>query len=189
MKQRLFIGIDPSEALRQEIVKLQTSLQALKLPLVLELPEKLHLTLNFIGAVDKEKTADIQQLIKHAVFGIPPFTLTPAFLETLYQKHGSSIIYLGLTGEIQMLKNLQGLLADGLTESGISQPGRYLPHLTVAKFKKADPVLIKSFIDKVDEFAYTPLSEFTVSQIVLFESLLSKDGSHYRRIGHFALHS
>jgi RNA 2',3'-cyclic 3'-phosphodiesterase len=183
LKQRLFISLDPPDSTRQEITVLQHALEKLNLPIRFEPPEKLHLTLNFIGAVEKDRVGSLQNLIRRVADTYAPLTLTPAFLETLYQKHDSSLIYLGLTGDTDGLDNLHDDLKENLAEQQIPQPERYMPHITIGRFKKADPVLTKSFMDKVNAYEFTALTPFIADRISLYESLLSRDGSHYRRIG------
>jgi len=189
LKQRLFIALSSSGDLQREITDLQSRLEKLGLPLRFEPAEKLHLTLNFIGAIDKTETEKISGLIKDVASEFSSFSLTPAFLETLYQKHGTSLVYLGLSGDVPVLKNLQSELKKGLSGIHLPQPDRFLPHITIGGFKKADPVLTKSFMDTVREFDFSPLSGFTVDRITLYESLLSKEGSHYRRLRQFSLSS
>jgi RNA 2',3'-cyclic 3'-phosphodiesterase len=187
LKQRLFIALDPPDDLRQEIVDLQSRLDQLRLPLRFEPAEKLHLTLNFLGEVDKSFTSDIGTALKSVASEFSPFILTPAFLETLYQRHDNSLVYLGFTGDVDILKKLQSGLKACLSGMHLPQPKRFLPHITLGKMIKTDPVLTKSALDKVRDFKIRPLSEFTIDHLTLYESLLSKEGSHYRRLRRFML--
>ena len=187
MKQRLFIALDPTEDLRQEIVDLQSRLEKLRLPVLFQPAEKLHLTLNFLGAVDESAVGNLGAAVRTATSGISSFSLTPAFLETLYQKHDNSIIYLGFSGDISHLKNLQSELKKYLADLHFAQPKRFLPHITIGKFKKTDPVLTKSYMDQIRDFDFYPLSAFIIDHVILYESLLSKAGSHFRRLRRFPL--
>jgi 2'-5' RNA ligase len=189
LKQRLFIGFDPDDILRQEIISLQQNLEKLNLPLVFEPAEKLHLTLNFIGKSDKSDVGKIGDMLTRVVAGFSPFNLTPAYLETLYQKHGSSLVYLGFSGDTQTLKSLQMELREQLTDMHIPQPGRFLPHITIGRFKKADPSMTKSFMDQIPTSDFSPLPAFTVDNVSLYDSLLSREGSHYRRLRRIPLQS
>ncbi len=187
LKQRLFIAIDPPENIRQEITGLQQDLDRLKLPVIFELPEKFHVTLNFIGAVDKDFTGTLANRIREITMNFQAFNLRPYFLETLYQKHDQSLIYLGLAGDLANLKKIRLATGQMLADSGIPQKSKYLPHLTVARMKKADPVITKTALDKIIDFEFQPLSSFLVDHLTLYESLLSQKGSHYRQVGRFML--
>ena len=79
------------------------------------------------------------------------------------------------------------LSIEELINQKIPQPERFLPHITIGRVKKTDPVMTKSIMDKVQVYDFEPLPDFKVEQISLFESILSKDDSHYRRVGRFSL--
>lgn len=187
MKHRLFISLDLPDPIRHEIAALQTRLDALHLPLRLEEPEKLHLTLNFIGAFDKDATNNLAKNINEITSSHSQFKLRPFFLETLYQKHVGSLVYLGITGDLSALTDLQSQISEYLGSKFIAQPRRFLPHITIAKVIKADPVLTKSILDSVRELKFSPLPEFTVDHVSLNQSLLSRNGSTYRHLRLFML--
>lgn len=187
MKFRLFLAIDLPFPLTQDIVKLQSSLNPLGLPVVWEKSDKLHLTLNFLGYVYDGDIQKIIGAIHEAVSGFGSFVLTPQFLETLYQRHEPSLIYLAPTGDIDRLKDLQKLLRETINNLEIPQPIRFLPHITIGRLKRTDPVTTKAAIDKVSSVEFTPLSSFEVSRITLFKSLVSRSGSVYERLREFRL--
>jgi 2'-5' RNA ligase len=113
--------------------------------------------------------------------------LVPALMDSMYKKHDSSYIYLGLAGDTPSLKDIYKSLSSSLSQISIPQPVKFFPHITIARYIKADPVTIKSAMDTVSDFEFTPLSEFTVGHLSLYESLLSQKGSHFRRLGEFLL--
>ncbi|OGC92190.1 2'-5' RNA ligase [Candidatus Amesbacteria bacterium RIFCSPHIGHO2_02_FULL_47_9] len=184
MKHRLFLAID---TLFSEIVSLQSNLNGLRLPVIWEKPEKLHLTLNFLGRTPDDQLSQITTLTSQVAKSFSPFTLQPYFLETLYHRHGSSLIYLGLTGDIEELKKLQNSLSQSLSRLSLPSQDRFLPHITIGKFKKDDPIQTKKFLSLVSDYDFTPLSPFTVDRLTLYESLLSRSGSHYQKLAGFAL--
>ncbi len=185
MKYRLFIAIDAP--LRQEVLSLQSKLSELNLPVVWEEPEKVHLTLNFLGEVEQAQIGHLNKIITTAVSEFSPFNLRPAFLETLYKRHDPSLIYLGLSGDTDVLKELQQRLTKGLEKMALPQPERFLPHITIGRLKRIDPTMTKSFLDKIRDSDFSPLPEFLVKNIVLYRSLLSKSGSHYAQLHEFVL--
>jgi RNA 2',3'-cyclic 3'-phosphodiesterase len=187
LKHRLFISLDLPESVRREITILEARLDSLHLPLVMQEPEKLHLTLNFIGNYDKDATDNLASAVAQKVSGCAPFTLRPFFLETLYQKHDASLVYLGLTGDLTALQNLHDSLSQVLIPKKIPQPRRFLPHISIAKIKKADPVLTKKILDQIRDINFSPLTEFTADRLSLYQSILSQKGSTYRRLRQFML--
>ena len=186
MKHRLFIAIDiPST----EIVTLQSRLDRLHLPLVLEPPEKLHITLHFLGSIPADQISSIKTLMGKIVLRYSSFSLQPTFLETLYRRHAPSLVYLGLTDDLDVLKDLQKSLSLPLSKLLLPHQERFFPHVTIAKFKPDDPVQIKNFLSKISDFEFSPLTPFVVSRVTLYESHLSRTGSHFQKISQFSLHS
>lgn len=182
MKRRLFLAIDPDSAARKEILSLQQKLEKLQLPINWEPAEKIHLTLNFLGTIPEEEIGTIRKRVSSVVASFPKFSLVPYFLETLYNRHEPSIVYLAPQGDVEMLKNLQKDLRFVLNEMRYPQANRFLPHITIGKFKKADPVAIKSYLDKIHEFPFSPLPSFLVDHITIYESILSRQGSAYQAV-------
>lgn len=181
------MAIEITDALRQDITRLQSQLEHLGLPIRWEEPEKLHLTLNFLGRIDEDLEPDINRVITHVCTKFSQFCLTPTFLETMYKKHEPSFLYLGLSGDLMALNQLQKSLTTSLTRLHIPQPHKFLAHITIGRVKKADPVTTKSTLDQVRDFEIPPLSQFTAKAITLYESLLSDKGSHFRLIRRFHL--
>lgn len=187
MKHRLFLAVEIPPVVAAPVVALQSQLDKMGLPIRWEPIEKLHLTTNFIGKVDDEKLHSIADLAKEVSGRYQPFTLEPAFLETMYRKHEGSYIYLGIGGDIEPLKNLQQELALLISDMQIAQPAKYLPHVTIGKLQKMDPNMTKDTLQRIREVDFTPLPQFTVDHLTLYESLLSRDASHFRKIRRFVL--
>lgn len=163
-----------------EILALQQKLERLNLPVSWEPAEKLHLTLNFLGSLPAENINVLRTRIAPVIRSYPVFKLTPFFLETLYNRHDSSLVYLAPTGDVEILKNLQKDLRAVLNDLRLPQANRFLPHITIGKFKKADPVMIKQFLGQIAEFPFASLSSFEVNKVTLYESFLTRQGSSYQ---------
>ena len=187
MKHRLFIAITVPPALHPDITKLQTTLSSIGPDITWEPSEKLHLTLNFIGRTDQDMVSQLIRLLQKELAGLPAFSITPAFLETLYRRHELSLVYLGIGGDVEALKQLQKTLGATLSTLTLPQQTRFLPHILIGRLPKSDPVTIKRLLGQVDDLEIQPLPKFTVNKITLFESLLSKSGSTYQKLVEFAL--
>ncbi|TSC88192.1 MAG: 2'-5' RNA ligase [Microgenomates group bacterium Gr01-1014_16] len=183
MKHRLFVAIDVPSA---EILALQLRLDQLRLPVIWEKPEKIHLTLNFLGRIPDDQFSQINGIIRNIAKKFPPQHLELHFLETLYRRHESTLVYLSASSPD--LKSLQHSLS--LSLSPISpQPIRFLPHITIGQLKRTDPTTTKRVIDQISNFDYTPLPSFAVDHITLYESFLSSKGSTYQKQATFSLSS
>ena len=182
MKHRLFLAIDvPSSP----IIELQSRLEKLGLPISWEKPEKLHLTLNFIGRVSSDQLGGVSRVIKSAIYQFNKLTVSLPFLETLYQRHDQTLLYLAASSPD--LVPLQKAVCAGLDSIKFPQPRRFLPHVTIGKLKRTDPTTTKHVIDIISDFDYQPVSSFEVDHLTLYESLLSSKGSTYQKIANFRL--
>lgn len=178
MNHRLFIAIDLPEATHGEIAVLQPQLEKLNLPVVWE--KYPHLTLNFLGKADPKLVVPL----------IPPFhpiTLQPLYLETLYSRHEPTIIYLSLAKSEDLLQ-LQASLSSSLGPI-TPQPRKFLPHITIARLKRSDPVSTKRFMGIVSDFESPQFSPFTVDKLVLYQSLITHTGTTYQKLATFMLES
>jgi len=189
LKHRLFVAIDLPIELRTQVVDLQQKLAKQNMPVDWEEPNKLHMTLNFLGEVENEKLHQVSQIIRKSISAFRPFNIQPSFLETLYKRHDPSLVYLGLSGDVEILKELQESLTKELNDLKLPQPEKFLPHITIGRLKRTDPPTTKKFLDGVSNFDFSPLPVFEVLEVWLFKSLVSKAGSHYDRLLHFSLES
>lgn len=188
MKHRVFIAVDVPEALHPHITQLQSDLETLHLPVSWELPQKLHLTLNFLGRLETAMLAQLALQLRGIAQNTNRFLLTPAFLETLYRRHDRSLIYLGfLKSSILPLLTLQKSLNQALALLSLPQQTRFLPHIALGQLRRTDPTFTKRYLDLVSQFDFRPLPSFSVDHITLYESLLSHSGSQYRQIQHHML--
>lgn len=151
--------------------------------------DHLHLTLNFLGnKVDSGELTPVRRVGFTAAAQTPQFAMKLAFLETLYQRHEETLIYLAPQKAPELLQ-LQDGLCKGLNEIKLPQPRRFLPHVTIGWLKRTDPVTTKDSINKISQVDFTPLESFMVEKIGLYESYVSAKGSHYAKIGEFMLES
>lgn len=189
MKHRLFFAIQLPPAASLEVIAWQKKLDKLELPVVWEDPEKMHMTLNFLGnKVESEQLTPVRRTGFNAAAGTPKFEMQLNFLETLYQRHQETLIYLAPVKE-PVLLDLQNRLCIGLNEIELDQPRKFLPHIMIGWLKRTDPVTTKECIQKISNFEFKPLKPFTVENITLYESYVSSKGSHYQKIGEFMLQS
>ncbi len=189
MKHRLFLAIEIPETYYPWVRKLQSQINSLKVPVEWQDLDRLHLTLNFIGRVDDKDLPAVRGQMRSVIASYPKFILKPTFLESLYNRHDGSFIYISPTGDVNTLRELQESLGEKLSEMNLPRQSRFLPHIKIGTYKKADPTTTKQFMDKVSELELDQWPEFTVERITLFESFLSRTGSYYQTIDRFVIQS
>jgi 2'-5' RNA ligase len=99
-------------------------------------PQNIHLTLKFLGNVDISKIKEIEVSLREAASGIRPFSLNLAQLGAFPNLRNVQIVWLGLGGEIEILKDLQRRVESCLIPLGFPCENRpFTGHLTLARLK------------------------------------------------------
>ncbi len=173
---RFFIALDIPEQSEKELFAIQKKLKDLVPQAKLTDPDKLHLTIAFLGEQPDNLKDPLIEVIKKAASDIPSFTVTPSYLDGFPHLHTAHILWIGVKGDIDKLYELRHHIKDGL--AGLKLPvdqRRFMPHIAVAKLKlfNLDPDTEKEF----EELMSKPLSPIRITSVKLFESV-PEEGFH-----------
>ena len=145
--------------------------------------ENLHLTLKFLGDTNPERIEDIKTTLTNVCSNIEKLNVFydhfGAFPSTDYPK----VLFFGLNGDINKLKNLQNNIENSLFNFGFEKEKReYTPHLTFARIRKSTNINELKH-DYNDFIKNNDLRVFQkIDQISLIESKLYKSGPIYEEI-------
>jgi 2'-5' RNA ligase len=134
--------------------------------------DQLHLTLRFIGEVDRHRAHDITA----ALAGVngQPFTLALAAPGTFDRRGRIDTLWVGVTPQ-QEVAALARRIDSAIARVGIPAETRaFLPHITLARFTQP-PGPLHGF-----PASPLPITPWPVTGFALFESHLSRDGASYR---------
>ena len=143
--------------------------------------ENLHITLTFIGDVTDDLFKDIVEALQ-TVHGPPP----------LIELHGVGhfgsrkvrSVWIGVKKADRLIA-LRARVQRALANCGIQTEGRkYLPHVTLARFRSARPHDVSGWIETNSAFAAPP---FEADTFVLYQSFLGKSGANYVPVAEFPL--
>jgi 2'-5' RNA ligase len=142
-----------------------------------EKPEKLHVTLKFIGEIEPPRVEDLSRAAARAAGGVEPFDLTLAE-PGAFPPHGPPrVLWLGIRDDSGNLAHLQYALEDECAAAGFPrEPRPFKPHLTLARIRQ--PQGARELAAAHREPSFEPQS-FNVSEIVLMRSELGPGGSRY----------
>lgn len=188
---RVFIAISPPEETKSKISKLINSLKS-KFPLIKwEAPEKIHLTLAFLGVMSEEKVDDLKNVLKNSTQNFESFELEITALSYFYKKHEDSIIYLDVVDRSGELKTFYRQLRRLLLEHDIFLPERLTPHISIGRLKRKRHIHeIKKILVDIARAQIPPIGSFHVGSINLYRSLFSKadNSSNYQLLqsSHFS---
>ena len=167
---RLFVGIDLPWELREELVRLRTSLPGARWA-----PEKnLHLTLRFIGEVDPNAAEDIDVAL-HCLRG-KRFPLTLSGIGTQSRAGRETTMWAGVE-KSRALEHLQAKVETALQRAGRKpERRRFLPHVTLARLDNLIDGRLAAYVQAHNLFRTKPVD---IDHVTLFSSQLGKEASVY----------
>jgi len=174
---RLFVAIRPPRAMRASLLAAMGGVAHARW----QSEEQLHLTLRFIGEVDRHRAEDITAAL--GTVHHPRFAIALDGLGQFDRKGRVDALWAGVAPQAP-LKTLHNKIDQALVRVGIAPETRvYLPHITIARFSRGTGPLenvaarsggVMSVEEEIGEFA-------------LYESQLSHEGAIYSIIERYPL--
>jgi 2'-5' RNA ligase len=166
------VNVDPLP----ELLTVLKSLAAMRWPIVAVPPDKLHVTLKFLGETSLRMCAAIPHQIVQAVSGRPPIRLRVARLGAFPTVARPSVVWAGLVDAeplAEIAERLEGLLEPlGFTRE--SRP--FHPHLTLARIKGRPP---RDLFDVLRHHAETCFGSMEVRSVEFIRSDRQRGGARY----------
>ena len=174
---RLFVAIRPPEPIRDRLIDAMDDSPELRWVG----DDNLHLTLRFIGEVERPLADDIAVALERV--RSDPFQLALAGVGMFDRRNGG-----GLWAGVQARDEVAALAAkvDRACQSAGLPPERRLfhPHVTLARYNRHSRPAAWSFLERNRALAS---GEFDVNAFTLFESRLSRHGAHYDEVAAYPL--
>ena len=183
---RLFIGVELPSAAIEEIATFINEMPVKTEGLVRWTPRaNVHLTLQFLGDTDPAKLPEIQERIAAAASNTSPILLALGETGAFPQFRAPRILWVGLTGEVRRLVQLQGRIEGSMTALGYEPERRpFTPHISVGRTGRS--LTDQQAGDIGFGWRRTKLpperTKVTVSEVVLFRSKLQDGGPVYEKL-------
>lgn len=174
---RLFVAIRPPAAVRALLAGMMGGISGARW----QSDDQLHLTLRFIGEVDRHAARDVDAALAGIVH--PSFTLALSGLGTFGRRGAPETVWAGVSpaGPVKALHNK---VDQALSRVGLDPDRRaFTPHVTLARLKRSSGP-VRSLIERSGGFATPP---FQVSAFGLYESRLTPDGAVHSVVERYAL--
>ncbi len=167
---RLFVALQLPEEHRLLLLRLQGGL-----PNVRWVPEEnLHLTLRFVGDVDKHVATDLDEEL--AAIDSDAFALRLRGVGHFDRRGAARALWAGIETSPE-LSTLQSRIEKAAVRAGLEPERRkFHPHVTLARLKGFPLDRLAGYMNDYAGFSAPP---FTVSSFALMSSRLHKDGSIY----------
>jgi 2'-5' RNA ligase len=173
---RLFVAIRPPADQRAHLLSLMTGVDTARW----QSDDQLHLTLRFIGAVDRHGANDVADALGSIRFA--PFDINLSGVGTFDRRGAVDTLWAGVKPR-DPLAALHRKIDRACVSTGLHPEGRaYLPHITLARFGRTGG-LVDPFLAR--HAALTGPS-FRVTGFTLFESRLGQHGADYHPVEHYA---
>jgi 2'-5' RNA ligase len=182
MNRRLFVALDPPEAVRRRVVAAVEALRRAAGRAAEEVrwgsPETLHVTLQFLGAVQEERIGELDAAVRAAAATSRPLQLELRGAGGFPNARRPRVVWLGLGGDLELLAALALELGRRLTPLGFPPEGRPLsPHLTVGRAR--DSKGASGLGGALAEAAQGEGITWRAGELVLFESHLEPSGARH----------
>ena len=179
---RLFVALKIPEYIINEIIQIRNEISSEPKNLNWEKPEKLHLTIKFIGDVKEnlvERISDSLLFIEN----LNSIKLCFTNFGFFYRGDQPKILWLGLQNNDRIITLVENI-ENKLEPFGIlKERRRFKPHLTLLRIKNK---LDKNFINSFENFKLPSLN-FVSNEVSLIKSELSSDTSRYIEIKKYKL--
>jgi 2'-5' RNA ligase len=174
---RLFVAIRPPRIIREQLIGIMHGISGARW----QSDEQLHLTLRFIGEVDRHRAEDIAAALGRVTF--PAFSIALNGIGYFDENGRKGQLWAGVTPH-GTLERLHRKVDSTLKQAGVEPDRRaFLPHITIARMNsRSGP--IDNFADMQGGLSS---ASFEIRHFALFESTLGSEGARYETIARYPL--
>jgi 2'-5' RNA ligase len=175
--KRLFIALDviPDDVFLDLYAKLRSNSTRLD-RINWVVPDLMHITLKFLGEIPMEKIPDIAERLRIACKNVQPFVVNIGKIGVFGSRYQPRVLWFGVEST-ETLQHLHFSIEKQMRKQGLPHSiGNFVPHLTLARINKIDEK--KRFFQHIKENQTTHIQQFTVNEIILYESILKGREEH-----------
>jgi 2'-5' RNA ligase len=174
---RLFVAIRPPRRVREQLLSLMGGLRGARW----QSEDQLHLTLRFIGEVDRHVAGDVAAAL--GSIHHPPFEIAIGDIGMFDRGGQPKVLWAGVSPQ-EPLRSLHKKIDQACLRAGVEPDRRaYHPHITLARFKAgAGPVT--GMLEPPHRVGADP---FPVDSFGLYESRLGAEGAEYSMVQRYSL--
>jgi len=175
---RLFCAVSLPDDLRAMLGGLAIGLPGARWVAV----EDLHLTLRFIGDVNRGEAEDLDAAL--AALRAPAVEVALGGFGTFGQGRRVHTLWVGVA-RTPALVHLQEKVDHAVVRAGVAPEKRkFTPHVTLARLKDPDRPRLEGFIGGQNDRPFPP---FLADAVTLYRSHLTHDGAHYEALTDYPL--
>jgi RNA 2',3'-cyclic 3'-phosphodiesterase len=178
---RAFVAFPLPEAIMIRISDVQERLKPYRLPVHWVKPENVHLTLKFLGEISTDTINDIGEVLEDTVREYAPLMFFIKGLGVFPNIKKPRVLWIGISGDIQPLAEIQANLETKLEKKGIAKESRpFKSHLTLGRIKR--DIHPENLFDILRSFSDFTSEPFEAKELVLYKSKLNPSGASYTKL-------
>lgn len=175
---RTFVAVDLPHSLHVQLGQLSSRLQRTGAAVSWVKPDRIHLTLKFLGNIPPEKIDAIRTALQSVASATAAFRLRPSGCGAFPTMKQIRVVWVGLEGDLDALRFLQERVEAAIAPLGFDPENRpFKPHLTLGRVKgKKNLHALQETLLEEQGFQ---LEAFDVMEVVLYKSDLRPEGARY----------
>jgi len=143
-------------------------------------PEQIHLTLNFLGAIESGRIPGIESALRTACGGCGRHKVRVAGLGCFPDRRRPRIVWAGLAGDLRPVENLGKAIAAGFLACGcVGEERPFHAHLTIGRVSPLDAAGRRRVAEVLAGEQDRDFGEWEVERVDLMQSVLSQQGAAY----------
>ncbi|MCM8800450.1 MAG: RNA 2',3'-cyclic phosphodiesterase [Candidatus Omnitrophica bacterium] len=181
---RIFIAIQLPDKLKEYLSSIQERLKKTGADVKWVEPHNIHLTLKFLGEIEKKKLEDIIKIIERIAKNKKEFTIQLSSLGAFPKIDFPRVIWIGINKGQDQTKQIVQELEEGLFQIGIPKEKRpFLSHITIGRVRSSlNRKELASEIGSLQTNLENNKLEFVAKGITLFKSILTPQGPIYEAL-------
>ena len=177
LMHRLFVAIRPPEAIRDLLVDTMDDSPALSWVG----DDQLHLTLRFIGEVERPLADDIAVALSRIRASRSNSRIAGV---GMFDRRNGGALWAGVQPKAPVAA-LAAKVERACVAVGLEPERRaFHPHITLARFNRSSAAAAPAFLERNRALASPP---FAVDRFILYQSHLSRHGPHYEEVAAYPL--
>ena len=175
---RAFIAIELTGQAHDELACLQSALRKSGADVKWVEPEKIHLTLRFLGDMGPEKAEELKKILAETAAGSNPFELTMKDIGAFPGLSSPRVIWAGVGLGAAESTRIAEAIETKLQTIGIpKEERRFHPHMTLGRVRS--PKNCEKLRGIIETIKFEAGSKINVDHLTLFRSRLTPQGSIY----------
>lgn len=186
MKHRLFWAFSVPDSVQNTLASLQSSIEGFLLSeerIRFVRAEDMHITGQYLGEQEEENIPALLHVLERMSATAKPLSLQISGLDFFPKSGDPSALYASVAGKsLSQLQDLREKISSAvsLVVEPVHSHATWEPHITLGRINT-------EFRRSVAQQISVPNIPFNVAEIVLYKSVLSKDGPTYTCLGAYSL--